>query len=155
MNALRFFSLLFDFLVVQFHCGFTDFEDVKYVSGDRASWLSVKPTLGLDFPNLPYLIDHVTGVRLTQSMAIFHYIASCASDPTLVTGAPELAAYVTMLANQAMDLRNSMVRERRKERVQVDARSRDCPGLALLRRKIRRRRPDLPGTLGGGGTNEK
>ena len=37
-------------------------KDELYAVGEapeynRDSWLSVKPTLGLDFPNLPYLID--------------------------------------------------------------------------------------------------
>lgn len=34
-----------------------------------------KYTLGLDFPNLPYLIDNEKDVRLTQSMAIMRYLA--------------------------------------------------------------------------------
>ena len=33
----------------------TDYEDRRLV--DRSEWASVKPTLGLDFPNLPYFID--------------------------------------------------------------------------------------------------
>lgn len=43
------------------YCG-VDFEDKMYEVGDapdfdRSSWLNVKQTLGLDYPNLPYLID--------------------------------------------------------------------------------------------------
>ncbi|UYV82333.1 GSTM3 [Cordylochernes scorpioides] len=55
-----------------------DFEDQLYTFGpapdySRDSWLSVKYTLGLDFPNLPYYIDGE--VKLTQSTAILRYLA--------------------------------------------------------------------------------
>ncbi|KAL3197904.1 hypothetical protein MRX96_044630 [Rhipicephalus microplus] len=40
---------------------------------DKSYWLSEKPKLGLDFPNLPYYIDD--DVKLTQSMAILRYLA--------------------------------------------------------------------------------
>lgn len=36
------------------------------------SWLEEKHKLGLDFPNLPYLIDG--DVKLTQSLAILRYL---------------------------------------------------------------------------------
>ena len=56
----------------------TEFEDKTYDVGDaptydRSSWTNVKFTLGLDFPNLPYLIDGE--IKLTQSNAILRYIA--------------------------------------------------------------------------------
>ncbi|BFZ08943.1 hypothetical protein BsWGS_11982 [Bradybaena similaris] len=55
-----------------------DYEDVLYKMGDgpefsREEWLSVKFTLGLDFPNLPYYIDDQ--VKLTQTYAILRYLA--------------------------------------------------------------------------------
>ena len=55
-----------------------DFEDVHYVQGgppdyDRSSWLSVKETLGMQFPNLPYLIDG--DLKLSQSAAIMKYLS--------------------------------------------------------------------------------
>lgn len=39
-----------------------DFNDVQYEQGDGPdlsgdAWLKVKPTLGLDFPNLPFYIE--------------------------------------------------------------------------------------------------
>uniref|UniRef100_A0A8C6D395 glutathione transferase n=1 Tax=Moschus moschiferus TaxID=68415 RepID=A0A8C6D395_MOSMO len=40
---------------------------------DRSQWLNEKYKLGLDFPNLPYLIDGTH--KLTQSNAILRYIA--------------------------------------------------------------------------------
>ncbi|CAI8051548.1 Glutathione S-transferase Y1 [Geodia barretti] len=49
----------------------TEFEDVQYDTGE--SWFSVKFTLGLDFPNLPYLFDG--DLKFTESRAIMHYIA--------------------------------------------------------------------------------
>ena len=41
---------------------------------DRSAWLNVKSTLGLPFPNLPYLIDG--DLKLTETNAIMKYIAS-------------------------------------------------------------------------------
>nr|AAQ74442.1 glutathione S-transferase [Rhipicephalus appendiculatus] len=53
-------------------------EEKQYSCGpppdfDKSYWLSEKPKLGLDFPNLPYYIDG--DVKLTQSMAILRYLA--------------------------------------------------------------------------------
>lgn len=55
------------------------FEDVRYSFGDehdnyqsypnQNSWRTVRETLGLDFPNLPYLIDGST--KLTQVLCKF------------------------------------------------------------------------------------
>ncbi|CAN7985842.1 unnamed protein product [Ixodes hexagonus] len=39
----------------------------------RSEWLADKPRLGLDFPNLPYLVDGE--LKLTQSLAILRYLA--------------------------------------------------------------------------------
>ncbi|OQR72837.1 glutathione S-transferase Mu 1-like [Tropilaelaps mercedesae] len=55
-----------------------DYEDKRYSCGpppdfDKSQWLDEKFTLGLDFPNLPYLIDG--DVKLTQSLAILRYLA--------------------------------------------------------------------------------
>jgi len=56
----------------------TDWEDKYYVTGpgptyDKSCWFSVKFNLGLDFPNLPYLVDG--DLKLTQTKAILKYIA--------------------------------------------------------------------------------
>uniref|UniRef100_A0A8C3EZ05 glutathione transferase n=1 Tax=Chrysemys picta bellii TaxID=8478 RepID=A0A8C3EZ05_CHRPI len=40
---------------------------------DTSQWTNEKDKLGLDFPNLPYLIDGQT--KLTQSNAILRYVA--------------------------------------------------------------------------------
>ena len=34
---------------------------------DKSCWFNVKNSLGLDFPNLPYLIDEQTNFKLCQS----------------------------------------------------------------------------------------
>ena len=59
------------------YCGIS-YDDKRYACGDaptfdRSAWLDVKPTLGLDFPNLPYYIDGDT--KLTESTAILKHIA--------------------------------------------------------------------------------
>ncbi|XP_047132960.1 glutathione S-transferase Mu 5 isoform X1 [Hydra vulgaris] len=83
----------------------TDFVDKTYESGaapeyDRTSWLSVKYTLGLDFPNLPYFIDG--DVKLTQSNAIIQYIAR----KNNMDGNTEKEKYrIDMMVNELMDFR--------------------------------------------------
>ncbi|RMX56694.1 hypothetical protein pdam_00015777 [Pocillopora damicornis] len=56
----------------------TKCEYCDYVTGDapdydKSGWFSVKETLGLPFPNLPYYIDG--DVKLTQTTAIIRHIA--------------------------------------------------------------------------------
>uniref|UniRef100_H2XQD9 glutathione transferase n=1 Tax=Ciona intestinalis TaxID=7719 RepID=H2XQD9_CIOIN len=58
-----------------------EYEDVKYYqvlrkdnTADLSNWLDEKYKLGLNFPNLPYLIDK--DVKLTESMAIMKYLAN-------------------------------------------------------------------------------
>lgn len=49
----------------------TDFQEVQYDNQDK--WFKEdKPSIGFDFPNLPYLIDGE--FRLTESAAIAKYI---------------------------------------------------------------------------------
>lgn len=55
-----------------------EYEEKLYHCGgppdfDRSNWLSEKFTLGLDFPNLPYLIDG--DVKITQSRVIIRHLA--------------------------------------------------------------------------------
>ena len=52
-----------------------DYNDKKYT--DQEEWFKKdKQGLGLDFPNLPYLIDNEDNVKLTESQAIPRYICS-------------------------------------------------------------------------------
>jgi len=55
-----------------------EWEDKLYACGpppdyDKKCWFGEKETLGLDFPNLPYMIDG--DVKMTQTQAILRYIA--------------------------------------------------------------------------------
>ena len=55
------------------------YKEDQYEQGDapdysRECWLSVKPTFGLDFPNLPYLFDG--DLKITESHAMLRYISN-------------------------------------------------------------------------------
>ena len=61
------------------HYAGIDYEEIVYEQGDapgfdKSVWFDVKFTLGLDFPNLPYLIDG--DVKLTQTISILHYLCA-------------------------------------------------------------------------------
>jgi len=63
-----------------------EFNDKIYEIKDYELWFAEKPTLGLDFPNLPYYIDD--DIKLSQSMAILKYLGRkhglmARDDPTL------------------------------------------------------------------------
>uniref|UniRef100_A0ACB8F4J7 Glutathione S-transferase Mu 1 n=1 Tax=Sphaerodactylus townsendi TaxID=933632 RepID=A0ACB8F4J7_9SAUR len=87
----------------------TPYEDKLYSCGeapdyDKSKWINEKEKLGLDFPNLPYLIDGKT--KLTQSNAILRYIAR---KHKMCGETEEEICRVDMLENQVMDLRMSLV----------------------------------------------
>ncbi|KAB1274741.1 Glutathione S-transferase Mu 1 [Camelus dromedarius] len=84
------------------------YEEKTYRMGDapdydRSQWLNEKFKLGLDFPNLPYLIDGAH--RLTQSNAILRYIAR---KHNMCGETEEEKIRVDILENQAMDVRLSL-----------------------------------------------
>ncbi|XP_010946562.2 glutathione S-transferase Mu 1 isoform X1 [Camelus ferus] len=84
------------------------YEEKTYRMGDapdydRSQWLNEKFKLGLDFPNLPYLIDGAH--RLTQSNAIVRYIAR---KHNMCGETEEEKIRVDILENQAMDVRLSL-----------------------------------------------
>ena len=61
------------------HYAGIEYEEIVYEQGDapgfdKSVWFDVKFTLGLDFPNLPYLIDG--DVKLTQTISILHYLCA-------------------------------------------------------------------------------
>ena len=96
------------------------YEDEQYECGDapgfdRSAWQSVKFSLGLPFPNLPYLIDG--DIRLTQSNAILRHIAE---EHGMAGSTPAERATVSMLADCAMDLRNAIVRAVYVEQAQYE-----------------------------------
>uniref|UniRef100_A0A7N5JPN1 Glutathione S-transferase n=1 Tax=Ailuropoda melanoleuca TaxID=9646 RepID=A0A7N5JPN1_AILME len=67
---------------------------------DRSQWLNEKFKLGLDFPNLPYLIDGAH--KVTQSNAILRYIAR---KHNLCGETEEEKIRVDILENEVMDTR--------------------------------------------------
>ncbi|XP_060629233.1 glutathione S-transferase Mu 1-like [Anolis sagrei] len=83
----------------------TPFEDKQYGPGeapdfDRGQWTSVKEKLGLDFPNLPYLIDGER--KITQSNAILRYLAR---KHKMCGETEEEIIRADILENQLMDFR--------------------------------------------------
>ncbi|KAM5257051.1 glutathione S-transferase Mu 4 isoform 7-T7 [Ctenodactylus gundi] len=88
----------------------SSYEEKRYTMGDapdydRSQWLNEKFKLGLDFPNLPYLIDGAH--KLTQSNAILRYIAR---KHNMCGETEEEKIRVDMLENQAMDVSNQLAR---------------------------------------------
>lgn len=87
-----------------------DFEDILYEQGDgpefsREAWTSVKESVGLDFPNLPYYMDD--DVKMTQSNTIVRYIAG---KYDLLGKTKEEKVKCDMMLENAMDFRNGTVR---------------------------------------------
>ncbi|XP_026533700.1 glutathione S-transferase 2-like isoform X1 [Notechis scutatus] len=67
---------------------------------DMTDWTSVKEKLGLDFPNLPYLIDGDR--KISQSNAILRYIAR---KHNMCGETEEETIKIDMLENHLMDFR--------------------------------------------------
>ncbi|XP_013400620.1 glutathione S-transferase Mu 3 isoform X2 [Lingula anatina] len=87
-----------------------EFEDRKYECGpapdfNREAWTSVKHTLGLPYPNLPYLIDGDR--KVVQSNAILRYIGR---KHNLCGTTEEERIRADIMENQSMDFRNGFVR---------------------------------------------
>ena len=83
-----------------------DYEEKNYELGDgpefsRDAWLKEKFTLGIEFPNLPYLIDGE--FSMTESIPIMKYIAD-QYKPELMGSEPSERANVNMLAGVVHDL---------------------------------------------------
>ncbi|XP_052035429.1 glutathione S-transferase Mu 3 isoform X1 [Apodemus sylvaticus] len=83
----------------------SSYEEKRYVMGDapnfdRSQWLSEKYNLGLDIPNLPYLIDG--SHKVTQSNAILRYLGR---KHNLCGETEEERIRVDTLENQVMDTR--------------------------------------------------
>ncbi|XP_043860157.1 glutathione S-transferase Mu 3-like [Dromiciops gliroides] len=88
----------------------TNYEEKLYQCGDAPDytskeWLDVKFKLGLDFPNLPYLIDGER--KITQSNAILRYIAR---KHNMCGETEEEKILVDLLENQIMDFRMQLGR---------------------------------------------
>ncbi|XP_012973577.3 glutathione S-transferase Mu 6 isoform X1 [Mesocricetus auratus] len=86
----------------------TSYEEKRYTMGDapdydRSQWLNDKFKLGLDFPNLPYLIDG--SHKVTQSNAILRYLGR---KHNLCGETEEERVRVDILEKQVMDSRIQM-----------------------------------------------
>ncbi|XP_075433337.1 glutathione S-transferase Mu 5-like isoform X3 [Ascaphus truei] len=86
----------------------TLYQEKLYVTGDapdydQSQWLDEKEKLGLDFPNLPYLLDE--DVKLTQSNAILRYIARKHGLCGQLEGEK---IRVDLMENQVMDFRMAL-----------------------------------------------
>ena len=73
---------------------------------DKSCWMDVKPTLGFDFPNLPYLIDG--DFKITQSAAIMKHIARMRSDLQLAGRCDKDMSRVDMLLSEYSDKKAKM-----------------------------------------------
>ncbi|XP_037062888.1 glutathione S-transferase Mu 7 isoform X1 [Peromyscus leucopus] len=88
----------------------SSYEEKRYTMGDapdydQSQWLNEKFKLGLDFPNLPYLIDG--SHKITQSNAILRYLAR---KHNLCGETEEERIRVDILENQLMDNRMVLAR---------------------------------------------
>nr|XP_006979552.1 glutathione S-transferase Mu 2-like [Peromyscus maniculatus bairdii] len=88
----------------------SSYEEKRYTMGDapdydQSQWLNDKFKLGLDFPNLPYLIDG--SHKITQSNAIMRYIAR---KNNLCGETEEERIRADIVENQAMDTRMQLIR---------------------------------------------
>ncbi|XP_027766035.1 glutathione S-transferase 2-like, partial [Empidonax traillii] len=88
----------------------TPYQERLYCPGpapyfELSNWTNEKEKLGLDFPNLPYLIDGP--VKLTQSNAILRYIAR---KHNMCGETEEEKQRVDVLENQLMDFRMEFAR---------------------------------------------
>ena len=87
-----------------------DYDMKEYQQGNgpefsRQDWLDEKQNLGLDFPNLPYMIDG--DFSLTETFAIHKYLADKFAPELLGTDA-EQQGVVNMLSGVILDIKNGV-----------------------------------------------
>ena len=85
------------------------YELVYYEQGDapdfdKSKWLDVKFTLGLDFPNIPYLMDG--DFKMTETIPIMQYVCN-KYKPELLGETLKEKATVAMLMNVVHDAKSS------------------------------------------------
>jgi len=71
---------------------------------DRSAWNDKKFTLGLDYPNLPYLFDG--DYKLTETVAIMRYVAAKWA-PEMLGTTPEEQANLVMMTEHVGQLKSS------------------------------------------------
>jgi len=94
--------------------GGLDFEDKMYACGDKGEngkwdlheWLDVKYKLGMDLPNLPYLIE-TDGTSFSESVAILTYVCTKGGLTKNYSEAENGAALALCL--EVQDIRNKAV----------------------------------------------
>ena len=91
------------------YCG-VDYEEKLYVLGDgpqfdRSEWLADKENLGLEYPNLPYMIDGET--KFTETMAILKYVARKWRPALCGTNSAEMAR-IEMLSHHVSTLKTNV-----------------------------------------------
>ena len=89
-----------------------DYQMKEYEQGNapdysRQDWFDEKPNLGLDFPNLPYMIDG--DFSLTETFAIHKYLADKYA-PELLGMNAEQQGVVQMLSGVLLDIKNGVTR---------------------------------------------
>merc|ERR1712154_26429 len=90
--------------------GGEELEEDLYEQGEgpefcKKVWYDVKYSLGLDFPNLPYLYDG--DIKITQTNAILRYLGT---KFNLLGEDAKVQAYSEMCLEEVMDMRNALVR---------------------------------------------
>jgi len=70
------------------------------------NWLKEKPTLGLDFPNLPYIVDG--DFKLSESMALLQYVALKAKQPQALGGDDIDRIKVTEMLGVLLDVKEAI-----------------------------------------------
>ena len=84
-----------------------EWENVAYV--DPTQWHgNDKQTLGLDFPNLPYLIDG--DFKLTESSAIERYVVERSGKTELFGKTAQESARITQVIGVLLDARTNMMK---------------------------------------------
>ena len=89
------------------------------------SWFNVKYKLGLDYPNVPYLIDG--DFKMTESNAILRYICE-KYKPELLGETIKEKAYVNMAVGVFADLFSS--------KAKLMYQGKDCPGNEKLEKTM-------------------
>lgn len=119
-----------------------EYKEVLYEFGPAPdfsldSWFSVKYKLGLDYPNIPYLIDG--DFKMTESNAILRYICE-KYKPELLGETIKEKAYVNMAVGVLADLLSA--------KAKLMYQGMDCPGNEMFKNTMKNKLNDLNNLLG-------